>query len=232
MNNNFQLSSLNSKLILCVEDEPFILENHRKILTDAGYNVICAENLKQAEAHLSGQSPDAIVLDIMLPDGNGLDLLKRLRSEGSRVPILMLTAWGKASDVARGLKLGANDYISKPFEYTVLLARIEAMFRNMEYVPETIVKGLLTLNIVAGQAFLNGTDMLLTQKEFALLLLFVQNEERAINAEYLYEKVWGVPMSGDSQAVTSAVSRLRKKLVGSGYGIYAERNEGYIFWRE
>jgi DNA-binding response OmpR family regulator len=218
-----------NKTILCVEDERFILGNHIKILTDSGYAALSAETVAQAREHLAAGTPDAIVLDIMLPDGNGLDLLSELREAGSKIPIIMLTAWGKSSDVARGLRLGANDYISKPFEYEVLLARLEAMFRNVEQVPETVTRGSLTLKPTSREAFVNGADLLLTTKEYTLLQFFVQNENRIMSAEYVYESVWGQPMAGDSQALSIAVSRLRKKITGCGYTISAEYGTGYCF---
>jgi DNA-binding response OmpR family regulator len=217
------------KTILCVEDEPYVLENNRKTFEDSGYHVLTAENIAQARAHLSIRAPDAVVLDIMLPDGNGIDFLKELREAGSRVPIIMLTAWHKNADIARGLRAGANDHLGKPFEYDVLLARVEAMFRNVGEVPGLVEKGPLKLDVIANQAFLDGADMLLTQKEFSLLLLFSQNEGRMLSTEYLYEKVWGKPMNEDANTVRFQISRLRKKLIGSGYAIAAEYGEGYRF---
>lgn len=219
------------KTILCVEDEIHILENNRKALEDNGYAVLTAENLSEARKLLGSQSVDAIILDIMLPDGSGLDLLKELRESGSKIPIFMLTAWGKPSDIARGLREGANDYLSKPFDYEVLIARIEAMFRNLEQLPERITYGAFSFDISTGQAFLNGADMLLTQKEFALLLLFVQNENRVMRAEYLYEKVWNTPMNKDSQALRRHISALRKKFKEADllYDISVVYGEGYKF---
>jgi DNA-binding response OmpR family regulator len=217
------------KTILCVEDELKVLKNNSKALTDAGYAVLTAENLAQAREHLSRQTPDAIVLDIMLPDGLGLDWLKELREQGNKVPVLMLTAWDKPYDKARGLRAGANDYLGKPFEYEELLARVEAMFRNVSQVPETVVRGPLKLDIAASRAFLNGADMLLTHKEFSLLLLFAQHEGRTLSAEYLYEKVWGQPMAEDDNAIRATISRLRKKLTGSGCSISTDQGEGYCF---
>jgi len=217
------------KLILCVEDEIHVLENNRKAFTDAGYAVLTAENLAQAREHLQKQAPDAIVLDIMLPDGLGLDFLTEIRAQGNKTPVILLTAWDKPYDVARGLRLGANDYLSKPFAYEVLLARVETMFRNVEQMPEQITRGPLTIDVFSGLAFLHGIDMLLTQKDLALLLLFTKHEGRSLSADYLYEKVWSRPMAEDPQAVKSAVSRLRKKLVGSGYTIRTKRGEGYCF---
>ncbi|GHS90663.1 DNA-binding response regulator [Synergistales bacterium] len=220
------------KTLLCVEDERDLLQNNRRFFEKSGYTVLSAENLAQAREHLATNSPDAIILDIMLPDGLGLDLLKELREKGHDTPVLLLTAWGRPQNIAAGLRAGANDYLTKPFDYDVLLARVEAMLRGAEQIPEKVAKGSLTLNVIAGQTLLKGADMLLTQKEFAMLLLFSQNEGRTISAEYLYEKVWGQPLPDDSQAVKSTASRLRKKLAESGYTIRAERGEGYIFESE
>ena len=206
-----------------------ILENNRKALVDAGYTALTAASLTQARETLENQTPDAIVLDIMLPDGNGLDLLRELRETGSKIPIIMLTAWGKSSDVARGLKLGANDYLSKPFEYDELLARVDAMFRNVEQVPETIVKGTLSINVLSNAALLNGVDLGLTQREFNLLLLMAQNEDRLLKAEYIYETIWAQPLIGDRNAVQTAISKLRAKIGASGYDIETLRGKGYIF---
>lgn len=220
------------RTLLLVEDERDILENNRKFFTAEGYRVLAAETLAQANKHLQSETPDAIVLDIMLPDGNGLELLSALRAAGSRIPVIMLTAWGKSTDVARGLKLGANDYMSKPFTYEVLLARVEAMFRNVEQMPEVITKGKLALQMTSMIALLDGKDILLTQKEFALLLLFAQHEGETMSADYIYEKVWGCTANSDFRTVKFQVSRLREKLEGSGYIIAAVRGKGYRFEHE
>jgi DNA-binding response OmpR family regulator len=220
------------RTLLLVEDERDILENNRKFFTAEGYRVLTAENLAQARDHLSKETPGAIVLDIMLPDGNGLDLLTELREAGSKIPVIMLTAWGKSSDVARGLKLGANDYMSKPFTYEVLQARVDVMFRNVEELPETIEKGAITLNMNSMIATLHGEDILLTQKEFALLLMFIRSEGKTMSADYIYEKVWGASMADDARAVKLQVSNLRTKIKGSGYIILAIRGTGYRFEAE
>jgi DNA-binding response OmpR family regulator len=219
------------KTLLCVEDELDLLRNNSIFFEERGYTVLAAENLTQAREYLDKQTPDAIILDIMLPDGNGLDLLLELRAQGVKTPILMLTAWGRNENIAHGLRAGANDYISKPFSYDVLLARVETMFRNVEQVPETVARGPLKLDIAANRAFLNGEDMLLTHKEFALLLLFLQYEGRTMSAEYLYEKVWGQPINDDNRTLKKHLSNLRKKLEegNSGYEITMSRGEGYRF---
>ena len=219
------------KTILCVEDELKILRNNREALIGAGYNVLTAENLAQARERLANNTVDGIVLDIMLPDGNGLEFLKELRAQGNNIPVLMLTAWNTNADIARGLELGADDYIGKPFGYEVLLSRVKKMLTHAHRVPETVIKGSLQLHITAMTAELNGVDMLLTQKEFALLLLFTQNEDRTMSAEYLYEKVWKASLNDDNRTLKKHISSLRKHLENgdSGYKITNKYGEGYCF---
>jgi DNA-binding response OmpR family regulator len=217
------------KTLLCVEDEQNLLRNNRIFFEERGYAVLAAENLNQAREHLAAHTPSAIILDIMLPDGNGLEFLRELRARGIKTPVLMLTAWGRNENITQGLRAGANDYISKPFDYEVLLARVETMFRNAEFIPETYTVGSLRFEISPMMAYINGEDMLLTQKDFAALLLFAQHENRVMGAEYIYEKVWGHTMAENDSAVRAAISRLRQKLENSGYTITAKRNEGYCF---
>ena len=219
-----------SNTILCVEDDVKILRNNVIKLKDSGYAVLAAETLAQAKEHLANAAPDAIVLDIMLPDGTGLDLLKELRDAGNRIPILLLTARDKASDIERGLLLGANDYLSKPFEYNVLLARIKTMFRNIEQSPDFITRGAVSLNTSSGTVTVSGIDAGVSPVEFRLLHYFIKNENRFLKAELVYEKVWGQPMAGDNNAIKIAVSRLRKKLTGSNLVIFFdEEKDGYFF---
>lgn len=220
-----------SAKLLLIEDNPRIQLANRDMLSLLGYQVATAASLCEAWEVLSGQSFDAIVLDIMLPDGSGLDFLARLRQR-SVVPVLMLTALNTAEDTVAGLCRGADDYLAKPYDYKVLAARIEALLRRAGRVPETLMKGPLRLDVIAGQAFLHGTDMLLTQKEFACLLLLAQNEGRTLSSGYLYESVWRQPMSSDSQALRSAIARLRGKLSDSGWTIVSRRREGYCFLSE
>jgi DNA-binding response OmpR family regulator len=167
----------------------------------------------------------------MLPDGNGLNLLTELRAAGNKIPVIMLTAWGKTVDKIRGLRLGANDYMAKPFDYEELLARVETMFRNVEQMPETVTKGPFTLRLMTREAFVNGRDLLLTPKDYSLLLFFLQNENVLLSGERIYETVWGQPSLGDAKVVSNAVTKLRQKLAGSGYTISTEYGVGYRFER-
>lgn len=219
------------ELILLVEDNEQILFGNARMLKRRGYEAVTALTLAKAREQMAEATPDVIVLDIMLPDGSGLDFMQELRQH-SQIPVLLLTGLSAPKDIVRGLTAGGDDYLTKPYDFPVLLARVEALLRRAARVPETIVKDRLTLDVAAGAASLDGTDLLLTKKEFALLLIFVQSPERFIDGEYLYEKVWKAPLAGDSQAIRKTIYRLRDKLSGSGWRIEWSRGEGYCFEKE
>ncbi len=224
---------MSEKRILLVEDNEQIMHGNERMLTRRGYKVITALTISETRKAIEAQMPSLMVLDIMLPDGNGLEFMHNLRErEGLDIPILLLTGLTGKNDVVRGLEAGGDDYLTKPYDFHVLLARIEALLRRAERVPEVIVKGALTLDVRAGAVSLNGTDLSVTKKDFYLLLFFIQNEERFFSAEHLYEKIWKTSMEGDNQALKSAISRLNKKISGGGWHISWSRGEGYVFERE
>ena len=214
--------------ILLVEDNAEIQIANKDMLELLGYDVMLAMNLAEARSVVKISPPDVILLDIMLPDGSGLDFLAELRVH-SQTPVLMLTALGTADDTVVGFSAGADDYLAKPYDYKVLAARIEALLRRAGHIPEVVQKGTLRLDVMASKAFLQGEDLLLTQKEFALLLVFTQNEGKLISDEYLYEKVWAGSLNNDPVALRNTVSRLRKKLGNSEYNVSVARGEGYLF---
>ncbi|WP_206458736.1 response regulator transcription factor [Anaerovorax sp. IOR16] len=221
------------KRILLVEDNEKIMQGNKRMLKWEGYTIDTAVTLAEAYIKLELHRPDCIVLDIMLPDGSGLDFMKKLReSTDAGIPILLLTGLNAQEDILQGLKSGGDDYLTKPYDFKILLARIEALLRRSERVPERITKGRLTLDMSAAIAFMDRVDLLLTKKEFALLLIFVQNPERFIDREYLYEKVWKQPMTEDANALKSTIKRLRSKIEGSGWQIEWSRGEGYCFEKE
>lgn len=222
---------MSEKRILLVEDNEKIMQGNQRMLLRRGYGVASALTLTEARREFEAQTPDLIVLDIMLPDGSGLDFMAELR-QYSKVPVLLLTGLTTPEDVVRGLTAGGDDYLSKPYDFGVLLARVEALLRRAEQIPETLTRDRLSLDVAAGAATLDGVDLLLTQKEFALLLIFTQNAGRFISAEYLYEKVWKQPMASDSQAFRKALQRLREKIKDSGWRIEMSRGEGYSFEQE
>lgn len=219
------------KQILLLEDNEQIMQGNERMLKRRGYEVITALTLAQARIAIQARMPDLFVLDIMLPDGSGLDFMSELRKY-SQTPILLLTGLTTPEDIVRGLTVGGDDYLPKPYDFGVLLARVEALLRRAQQVPERIHKGRLCLDVTADVATLDGADLLLSQKEFSLLLIFVQNEERFVSAEYLYEKVWKQAMVGNSNTLKTTINRLREKIKSSDYRIAWSRGEGYCFERE
>lgn len=172
------------RLILLVEDNEQILKGNRRFLERQGYKTAAAPNLAEAHALIGTCRPDVIILDIMLPDGSGLDFMGRLReSKYADIPILLLTGLITKEDVVRGLMVGGDDYLTKPYDFPELLALVEALLRRAERVPETVHKGRLSLDVTVGAAVCDGADLLLTQKEFALLLTFIRNEGRYMDTE-------------------------------------------------
>ena len=221
------------KRILLVEDNEKIMFVNREMLEWEGYEVAAALTLAEARASINKRRPDVVVLDIMLPDGCGLNFMRELReNEHANIPILLLTGLAGQEDIVRGLNSGGDDYLTKPYDFPVLLARVEALLRRAVRVPELVQKGRLSLDVTAGAAMLDDRDILLSQKEFALLLLFAQNEDRSVSGEYLYEKVWKAPMASNSNALKSSIRRLRAKIEGSGWQVTWERGSGYIFESE
>lgn len=217
-------------IILCVEDNPEVQTFNKELLEAKGFTVNLAMTLAEARKETAREMPNLIVLDIHLPDGNGLDFLRELR-ERSNIPVIALTNNKKEVDIVTGLASGCDDYLTKPYAFPVLCARIEALMRRAARLPDTVEKGSLKLDIPAGQAFIDGTNLMLKPKEFLLLLYLVQHEDKLIAVEQLYETVWKAPMGDDKSALNTRISALRKSLEdgGCGYTVTASRNKGYCF---
>ncbi|MCL1819606.1 MAG: response regulator transcription factor [Oscillospiraceae bacterium] len=219
---------MTGKTILLVEDNPKVMWINTEVLESQGAAVLSAENLAEARRILAEKFPNAAVIDIMLPDGSGLDLLREIRAV-SALPVLLLTAKGESADVVTGLSLGADDYLAKPYDIDVFAARVEALLRRARTVNENIAVGQLRFDLLSNQAVYGGKDLLLTQKEFSLLLMLTQNEKKTLAAEYLFEKVWGQPLNNDTSALRLQISNLKKKLfaVTEDITIETTRGEGY-----
>jgi DNA-binding response OmpR family regulator len=220
-------------IVLLVEDNRDLNRSNRRLLTLRGYAVHAVLTLADAREHLTRMEPDIILLDVMLPDGDGFDFCDEIRSKTS-AHILFLTSKTEHADRIRGLVSGGDDYIVKPYHHEELLARVEAALRRRrmdKHLAQLLTKGALTLDIVANQAFIDDTDLLLTQKEFSLLLVLVQNEGTTLDMDSLYEKVWGRPMLGDKNTLQVTISKLRRKIGPAGFDITASRNKGYLFER-
>ncbi len=209
---------MSKKRILLVEDDKKLLLMNKLLLEEKGFLVDTVFTLVRAREALRNEMPDAMILDRGMPDGDGLAFLTDLRKT-SRLPVLMLTGYKADADMIRGYDSGCDDYVTKPFSFEVLLRKLNTLLRRAEEVPDTIIKGGLTLKPISRDAFVNGADIELRPKEYSLLQYFVQNENRLISAEQIYEAVWGRPMAGDTGAVRTATSRLRSKLTGCGYTV-------------
>ena len=220
----------NSGTILLVEDDEDLNNANRRALELMRHTVHAARTLAQARAILDGTEPDVILLDVMLPDGDGFTFCREIR-ERTQAHILFLTAKAEHEDLLNGLAIGGDDYITKPFHVRELLARVEAAMRRRKIgLPlQAISKGRLEINLASNQAFVNGEDLLLSQKEFSILCLLAQNEGKVLDARQIYETVWKRLIGNDMNAVRMAISRLRKKIATAGYGISVVRGSGYVF---
>ncbi|MDM8200736.1 response regulator transcription factor [Allofournierella massiliensis] len=215
--------------ILLVEDNPHIMKINAQLLTLRGYQVLQAETAAQAREQLRWHPVDLIVLDILLPDGSGLELCRELKAQRP-IPILFLTALGENQDVVEGLRAGGDDYLAKPYDLEVLVARIEARLRAAGEVRRYFGYGGLKLDLLTMTGYVNGKDIQLTQKEFTALLLLARAAERKVSQEELMEALWGPDAHAESRALWTLISRLRKKLNSqeSRLEISSLRGGGYL----
>ena len=217
--------------ILTVEDEPIVQLSNKRILERRGYKTRQAYTIAEAWQIINESPPAAIILDVHLPDGLGLDFLREFRVT-SNIPVLVLTALDTPADIIRGLEAGGDDYLTKPYDLEVFVVRVAALMRRASIIPDILNVGSLQIDLASGKAYSNGVDLGLQQKELSLLQQFVQNPEKVLEAELLYEKAWGQMMLGQDNALKVAISKLRSKLSGTGFTIVASRGEGYSFERE
>ena len=197
--------------ILLVEDNPHIMKINAEALTLYGYEVLQAATAKACRQAMEWHPVDLVVLDIMLPDGDGVQLCRELK-ENYRVPILFLSALGESRDVVEGLRAGGDDYLAKPYDLEELAARIEARLRQERARSRYLSYGPLRLDVFSGRGCLGDTDLQLTQKEFAVLLLLVQHAGETVSKEEVLREVWNVEAEDDSRALWTLISRLRRKL--------------------
>ncbi len=229
--------------ILVIEDEPTILEFLRTGLKYEGYDVIIASDGKQAREYLSkeksrGEKADLIILDLMLPDTDGLTICKNLRASGDARPIIILTAKTEVQERVKGLDTGADDYITKPFSFEELLARIRVQLRKRG---KTSEKTILTaedivLNTETKEVTRGGKQLHLTPAEFSLLELFMRYPKRVFSRDTLLNRIFGYDYISDTNIIDVHISHLREKLndkppkliktiYGSGYSFQPEEGK-------
>jgi two-component system, OmpR family, response regulator RegX3 len=204
------------RTVLLVEDEQSITEPLSEALSREGFEPVVAGTVAAALELARSRSPDLVLLDLMLPDGSGLDVCRELRS-GSTVPIIMLTARGEETDRVVGLELGADDYIVKPFSAREVVARIRAVLRRAAAAPaapadEVVELGDVRIDRAKRSATLAGEQLELSRKEYDLLTLLVDSAGSVVTRERLIDEVWDVNWFGSTKTLDVHVSALRKKL--------------------
>ena len=196
--------------ILIVEDNDELAEVLLDFLVAEGYEAEIAGNGYEALELFSAHSPRLVILDIMLPGMDGFTVCTEIRRL-SDVPVIIVSARGEKTDMLDGLGLGADDYIEKPYDIDILLAKINGIFER-RYRGRMIKEGSLTIDCAKREVYLDGRPLPLTVKEYELLLLLVTNKEKVISKEELFNKVWGVESESEQQTLTVHIKRLRQKI--------------------
>ena len=219
--------------VLLVDDEPSISQMLSMALRYDGWQVEVAANGTEAVDLAEAFMPDVMVLDIMLPDFDGMQVLARLRSRGDLVPVLFLTALGSVDDRVKGLTAGGDDYMVKPFSIEELVARLRALVRRsrlqLDRTPDPVLRvGDLTLNEDSYEVARAGEPIELTSTEFELLRFFMRNERRVLSKVQILDRVWSYDYSGKQTVVELYVSYLRKKIdAGREPMLHTVRGSGY-----
>ncbi len=219
--------------ILLVEDETDVLQVNQSYLAQHGYEVFCAETLREARNLLWEYPPDLILLDVLLPDGSGYNFCQEIRKT-SLVPVIFLTCMGNDSNVVTGLDRGGDDYIVKPYSLSILQARITAQLRRRGVATGEIFLPPLYINLTAGTVKLYEEEINLTRKEFQLLLYMIENRGQEMSQSQIYEAVWNAPVETMGNTVRMHISRLRQKLKlddDSAFELSPTNSQGYIFLR-
>jgi len=202
--------------ILVVDDEEHIQELIKFNLEKSGYKVICAGNGIDAIKLAKEQLPQLMLLDLMLPGMDGLDVCKEIRKDSnmSNMPIIMITAKGEEIDKIIGLELGADDYITKPFSIRELVARIKAILRRttMQIVEKTFKVGNLAIDFAKHEVIKSENKIDLTLKEFELLQILIKNKGRVMTRDFLLDKIWGYEYVGETRTVDVHIRHLRQKI--------------------
>jgi len=226
-----------SKKILLIEDEPDIRKTLEYNLSREGYGVISTSSLAEGRNSLESNSFSLILLDLMLPDGSGLDLCREIKSDKifSSIPIIILTAKDDEVDKVVGFELGADDYVTKPFSVRELILRIKAILKRSDVKNDTLhierQFGDLSLNTESHEVFVNNEQVNLTALEFKLLCQLVDRRGRVQSRDQLLSDVWGYSAEVTTRTVDTHIKRLREKLGTMGKYVQTIRGVGYKFSR-
>ncbi len=218
--------------VFCVEDDANIRELISYTLTSAGFEVESFENGNAFFKRLSVQTPDVVLLDIMLPDMDGMEILKKLRSDESKnnVCVIMLTAKSERMDKIRGLDTGADDYMTKPFDVLELISRVKAILRRTQRKSEDtheLCFDQIRLDHKKRVVYVSDTEISLTYKEYELLHMLMAAKGDVVTRETIISKIWGTDFEGESRTLDVHIRTLRQKLGEAGNHIDTVRNVGY-----
>lgn len=217
--------------ILVVDDDPAVTSVLKRGLSYEGFAVDTAGSGEDGLAVARDCPPDLVILDVMMPGLDGLEVLRRLRAADSRLPVLLLTAKDAPADQVRGLEQGADDYVVKPFTFEVLLARVRALLRRQEAERPAVLRFEdLSLDTGARRAQRGTREIDLTSTEYDLLLQFLEHPQRVLPKEFLMDRVWGYDFGGNTNVLEVYVRQLRQKLEAEGERrlIHTLRGTGYV----
>ena len=220
------MSGRHARVLVC-DDEPQILRALRVVLREADFDTDLAETAEQALDLASVKPPDAAIIDLVLPDGNGIEVCRSLR-EWSRMPIIVLSAVGEEEEKVRALEAGADDYVVKPFAPRELVARLEAVLRRVKPEDEepTVSVNGLEVDLPARVVKRDGEEVHLTPKEFDLLRVLLRNRGRMMTHRSLLTEVWGPGYAGDTQILRTHIANLRRKIEPDGESRYIRTDPG------
>ena len=225
---------MGSPLILVVDDEPSVRDLIADALNLAGYSSICAAHGLEAVTKLRENQIDLMILDINMPNMDGYEVLQRMREQGSRTPVIVLTARLDREDTKRAFELGADDFVRKPFGIEELTLRVNDILKRSRSQSENesvIVAGTIVMNLDQHQVCVDELDIDLSPTEFRLLQTFMENPGRVLSKNFLLTEVWGIDNYADPNAVETYVSYLRKKL-GNSLPLRTVRGVGYQLAKE
>ena len=227
------MPSLTPKKILIVEDEPDIAQLVKLYLEKDGFRPTIAKTGVEGLKLVKAERPDMVILDLMLPEMDGLEICKKIRTslDTALLPIMMLTAKAEESDTIIGLELGADDYVTKPFSPKVLVARVKALFRRLERADDpkqtSYAYGPLLVDLSRHEVLLDGTEIPLTAKEFGLLEQLLRHPGRVLTRDVLLNTVWGYDYYGTTRTVDVHIRRLKLKILLLEDAIISVKSLGY-----
>jgi two-component system OmpR family response regulator len=220
-----------AQLIMIIDDEAGVREHLADALKLAGFETVTAADAMVAQTLLRTTKPDLLIVDINMPLMDGFEFIERIRGTGDNTPALMLSARGDRADITRGLTLGADDYVTKPFGLEELVLRVRAILRRSQFteaLPTVLAVGPITLDEESHKVTFEGEVVDLSPTEFRLLHVLLESKGRVLSKTFLLEEVWGINFETETTVVDTYISYLRKKLHRDGFeGIRTVRGVGF-----